>query len=148
MALETKSDELLLVSSLFPINSSVPPIPIDEAVEDELAFLSTLVPPAGSAKEVPSPKVVPGFPILTASITIPAASEPSIIAKLLSLAIVPLPLLSHNKEGLRLVLHQRKKPRAGITSSEVKVTILALVVPLVLLPSLIPSRLMSNSVGL
>ncbi len=106
----TKSEELLSVSSPFPPNSSTPPGPIDVASEDEFAFLSTLELAVGAIRDVPSPKVVPGVPKVTASTTVPEASDPLIKAKLLLFAIVPLPLPSQVKLEERLVLHQRKNP--------------------------------------
>jgi hypothetical protein len=131
-----------------PLNSSDPPTAIEILVEREFAFRSTLVEAAGAPSDVPSPKVVPGVPKVTASTTVPVAMGPSTKAMLLLLAIVPLVLASQLMELLRLVLHQRKYPWAGTAAVEAKVTRVALVVPLVFLPSLIPLRLTSEAVGL
>lgn len=85
-------------------------MPIVVASDVEFAFLSTLGPPAGAVRDAPSPKVVPGVPKVTASTTVPAARDPSIKAKLLLFAMVPLPLPSQVRVAVRLVLHQRKNP--------------------------------------
>jgi len=98
---------LLLVSSPFPISSSIPPAAIVIEVEVGFAFRSTLELANGATSDVPSPNGLPGVPKETASTTVPVARGPSSSAMLLSLATVSPVVLSQFRLGLIEVLHQR-----------------------------------------
>lgn len=99
---------MLLVSSPFPIVSSIPPGAIVMEVEDAFAFRSTLELAIGAVSEVPSPNGALGVPKLTASTTDPVASGPLRIAIELLFATVSLVFLSQLRLAFKVVLHHRK----------------------------------------
>ncbi len=107
VVLPTKSEELLFVSSPFPINSSAPPEAIEEAVEVGFAFLSTLVEAIGTDNDVPSPKVFVTVPNETASINVPVFVGSFLRPMLLLLATVSVEVLSQVSVAEREVWHQR-----------------------------------------
>lgn len=106
--LATKSEELLFVSSAFPINSSIPPTAIETLVEDVLAFLSTLVEAVGAVSDRPSPRLFVTVPKVTESTRVPVFNAPFLSPMLLLLAIDPLVERSQLRVVARFALHHRK----------------------------------------
>lgn len=146
-SLKTKSLALLSVSSPFPSVAS--PANMLSAVDPELAFLSALLLAAGAVIGVPSIRPLDTTPIPTASTTVPESAGPSLNATLLLSAIVALVLLSQPNEIPMLLLHHKKKPCAGITSSTLKATTDVSADPVaVLLTSLKSPSATSAAVGL
>lgn len=145
--LKTKSLALLSVSSPFPPAAS--PANILSAVDAELAFLSTLLFASGAVKEVPSVNPLDTVPKATASIRLPESAAPSLNATLLLFETVALVLRSQPRAALTLLLHQRKNPCAGITSSALNATTeVSAEAVAVLLTSLKSPSATSEAVGL
>ena len=146
-SLKIKSLTLLSVSSPLPLSASA--VNMLSAVDPELAFLSTLLFASGAVKVVPSVKPLAAVPKATASTIVPVSSAPSLKAIPLLFATVWAVLLLHPRAISKLLLHQRKNPCAGITSSALNATIEVSADPVaVLLTNLKSPSATSASVGL